>query len=330
MVSLIRSNLKTFVDFDFELFHITEIGQYISHPDSNDVYLVDHKMKNSGKLCYQLLNHGKLIILLSQESRLEEQRELIDLGVEEILIKEEFSENRLFRKIIYALHRNVLEQKRTKQLEVSIRQADAYHSRLLGSNMNPHFIFNILNSLQYYILESKKEDALSFLARFSKLIRLALDNSRQEVISLEEEIEFLQQYIEIQKERYGFLFHLNFRIKSEFHPEEYAIPPLLLQPFVENAIMHGLDKKLGEESVLELEIELEVDRIVYRIVDTGPGFTNTDQTCPQERKSHALEITRERIDLLNRQGYQSFALIIENRKGKRGTLVQLNSPLIKF
>ena len=327
--AIIRSKLRTIIDFEFELFHIDDLAQYTSISESDDLYIVDHEMRSAGSICHQLLEQRNPIVLISNESRIEEHREFIDSGVEEILLKEELTGSILYRKITYALQRDVLEQKRVEQIENSNKKADEYHSRLLGSNMNPHFIFNILTSLQYYILESKKEDALSFLSRFSRLIRATLDNSREEMISLEEEIEFLRQYIDVQKERYGFDFNLGFRINSEFDPADYAIPPLLLQPFVENAIMHGLRYKLGNDSLLELEIELENQQLIYRVLDSGPGMSKKSKSL-HGRKSHALEIARERIHLLNRQGYKSFDLKIENRLERSGTLVQLNSPLIEY
>ena len=113
--------------------------------------------------------------------------------------------------------------------------------------MNPHFIFNSLNSIQQYILNGEIDNANKYLSKFSKLIRLVLHYSEYNFISLEEEINMLELYLSVEKTRFGNSFEYKILIEDELETEEIKIPNLMIQPFVENAIWHGLMHKTGEK-----------------------------------------------------------------------------------
>jgi LytS/YehU family sensor histidine kinase len=113
----------------------------------------------------------------------------------------------------------------------------------LRSQMNPHFIFNSLNSIQHFITTHEKEEALHYLSKFSKLIRKILENSRQNTVSVSNELELLKLYIQLEQLRFSNKFDYHISIDEKIDIENTEIPPLLIQPYIENAIQHGLIKK---------------------------------------------------------------------------------------
>jgi len=168
--------------------------------------------------------------------------------------------------------------------------------KLLRSQMNPHFIFNSLNSIHSIVLGGDSKSAGKYLATFSKLIRSILEGSRFELISLEKEISFLKNYIELQKLRFENDFKYEIEVSDDLDLTAIALPPMLSQPFIENAIEHGLN---GIESpLLSIKFYLENDFLCIEICDNGLGY-KTD-TKNKEHLSLATSITQERLALFNK------------------------------
>lgn len=113
----------------------------------------------------------------------------------------------------------------------------------LRAQMNPHFIFNCLSSINRFILKNESQAASDYLTKFSRLIRMVLTNSKQDLITLDDELEMLRLYLEMERLRFKYSFDYNISFRNETDPENIFIPPLLLQPFAENAIWHGLMKR---------------------------------------------------------------------------------------
>ncbi len=165
--------------------------------------------------------------------------------------------------------------------------------KALQAQMNPHFIFNTLNTVQYHILEGDNEATLTLLSQFSKLIRETFTIVGEKEISLEKEIRFLTQYLEIEQTRFDHTFNFVISVDEKINTHTLKIPPLLLQPFVENAILHAF--KDIDKPLLEIRFSLSGNRLICIIKDNGKGFTST--TPNQE--VHAIEITNKRIEKLN-------------------------------
>lgn len=167
----------------------------------------------------------------------------------------------------------------------------------LQNQMNPHFVFNALNTLQHFIIHKDYLNSLNFLSEFSELIRKILDNSRRDFVSLLEEIEFIQQYIRIEENRYSHKFKTQFNI--EIDKEEYSnikLPPMLIQPIVENAIKHGVSN-LKENGHILIEIKLLNSAILLvNVIDNGNDWTISKNSTS---KSKAILVLKERIELLN-------------------------------
>ena len=154
----------------------------------------------------------------------------------------------------------------------------------LRAQMNPHFIFNSLNSIDNYILRNKTQEASDYLNRFSKLIRLILQNSQSSYISLQDELEALRLYIEMESLRFNHKFDYRVSIQSGLYPESIEIPPMLIQPYVENAIWHGLMQK-KEKGHLEIVITREGDLLKCIIEDDGIGREASRKLRSKTRQS---------------------------------------------
>lgn len=194
--------------------------------------------------------------------------------------------------IVKYREKKMMEQNRFLMLE----------QKLLRSQMNPHFIFNSLSSIQSFIFESNPIEAGSYLSRFADLIRSILYNSREEFISLEKEIKTLRNYLELQQLRYNQKFDFELDVDPLLDIENMSIPPMLAQPFIENAIEHGI-KHIDERGLISISFTLMDDSILLMVEDNGIGIKAAKKMKNkkgQEHKSLATIITKERIEILNK------------------------------
>ncbi|MCX6180868.1 MAG: histidine kinase [Bacteroidetes bacterium] len=205
--------------------------------------------------------------------------------------------------------------------------------RFLLSQLNPHFIFNSLIAIQSYILTSNQLDAGKYLAKFSKLIRNILENSREEFIALQQEINTIEYYLELQQLRFNNSFSYKLNIPSSIDTNEIEIPPMFVQPFLENSIEHGFR---GEARKWQIEINVsKIDNanICIEIIDNGVGRKKSnDFSAPAdtEHKSLATKIINDRIEILQNQRNSKSQIIIEDidNGDSTGTKVKLILPYI--
>lgn len=226
-----------------------------------------------------------------------------------------------------------------KELELSHKNRQLAESELamLRSQMNPHFIFNSLNSVQKYIWENKEEDAAEYLAKFAKLMRAILENSRKDLVSLREEMEVMKIYTDLEHRRSNGRFDYSIQIAEDINAAHTGIPPLLLQPFIENAIWHGLSKK-EEKGHLLISVFIESKQLICIVDDNGVGRQNQMENktdLPAEavgktgKKSLGIEITKQRIERIMQAAGNTAALKIEDKtnNGKpAGTKVIIHLP----
>lgn len=169
----------------------------------------------------------------------------------------------------------------------------------LRAQMNPHFVFNCLSSINHFILINKQEEASDYLTRFSRLIRLILDNSRTETITLSKELETLRLYIEMEQMRFANRFDYQIAVADNIQAEHLDIPPLLIQPYVENAIWHGFMHKKSE-GLLQINIYLQKDVLCIEIEDDGIGRKKAQELKSRSaltHKSHGMQLTTERLSM---------------------------------
>lgn len=178
-------------------------------------------------------------------------------------------------------------QNRTSQLEM----------HALRAQMNPHFLFNSLNSINRFIIQNNTDQASAYLTKFSRLMRLILQNSQNELVPLENELDALKLYLELEAVRFDHHFTYNIRIDDNVDAGVIKVPPLIIQPYAENAIWHGLMHK-EEKGHLLIEILKEDDFLIFRIVDDGIGRSKAAELKSKSASTHksmGMKITADRI-----------------------------------
>lgn len=190
--------------------------------------------------------------------------------------------------------------------------------RMLRSQMNPHFIFNSMSSVQGFITKNDKQAAMVFLSDFAELMRSILENSRQSMISLNEEINTLKLYIELEQLRLRNKFDFNIKVDPKLNPDEVFIPPMLIQPFAENAIKHGLIKKT-EKGNLEITFKKDEKMLVCSVIDDGIGRKEAEANKPEGHRSLGMQVTRERLETINKQFKSNASFNIIDLKDNNGT-----------
>ncbi|WP_343634309.1 histidine kinase [Fluviicola sp.] len=212
------------------------------------------------------------------------------------------------------------------------RNMEILEQKALLAQMNPHFIFNALNSIQSFLLYNENELAERYLLKLSKLIRLTLTNSRETEISIQKEIDSLQMYLELEQMRFKNRFE--FRVEISLSKEELNkfVPPMLIQPFAENAIIHGF-KGLEQGGLINLNFKnVENNRLIVEIIDNGVGYNkHKPNTQNPEHKSYATQITSERLKLFQERYQSEFDFTIEGLKDEhgnpKGTKVVISIPI---
>ena len=221
-----------------------------------------------------------------------------------------------------------------RQSRISSReQVTEFKQKLLRSQMNPHFIFNSLTSVQNFILQHDEMKASVYLSRFSDLVRSILNNSMAEQITLEEEISTIENYLELQKVRYQDKFEYTIEVEKAINPESVHIPPMLAQPFIENAIEHGFKQKATKGNI-HVRLKLIEHKLIYEVEDDGIGREKAQEILQKQNKDHkslATTITQERIKVLNKKQKHKLKLEIidlKNEKGEAtGTMVVFKIPI---
>ncbi len=204
----------------------------------------------------------------------------------------------LSRKVHFTEQQNIrlTEQKEKQEM---VAQLAELQTTILRSQMNSHFVFNVLNSIKLFILENKPEKAVAYLNSFARFIRKILDSSIDDSSTLKEELDTIGLYLSIESTRLSGNFTYNLDADQAIKTETLIFPALLLQPFVENALWHGLMNSANEKH-LNIAIYGEEKCIYIDIDDNGIGLQKSKELkAAEDRKSHGLEITERRIREFN-------------------------------
>ncbi|MEX1003082.1 MAG: PAS domain S-box protein [Crocinitomicaceae bacterium] len=224
-----------------------------------------------------------------------------------------------------------------KKSEVILRREQnellRHQYMLLSTQLNPHFIFNALNSIQFHIMERDPEPALQFLSHFATLMRSVLKNSTIKYISLEDEIAFLNTYLLLEKNRHREKFDFTIICDESLQNEEYFLPPMLIQPYVENCIIHGVSH-LACNGFIKVEFLKEKESLQCKIYDNGVGRSEAKKHAilkKGEKKSYSSFINQRRIDILNELDGKGYGVTIEDldKETKTGVIVTITTPLIE-
>ena len=200
----------------------------------------------------------------------------------------------------------------------------------LRREMNPHFIFNSLNSVNQFIAENNELEANKYLSSYSNLMRTIMENSNKDFISMSNEIELVKKYLALEHLRFKEKFDYNIIVDEEIETDSTFVPNMIIQPQLENAIWHGLRYK-EKKGTLKITFALENKIIKIVIEDNGIGLTKSKELKTMNQKTHVsrgLNNTRERIKLLNELYHKNIELTIKDRNDQEGTLVMITFPLI--
>ena len=271
-----------------------------------------------------------------------EKREVIqkeELQKKELLLQQQAKQNKL--QLLFAglfammlvgigfLFYNRMQLKKNLTLQKELAE---YEQKALHIQMNPHFVFNCLGSISSFIVQNGTHSAVKYLAKFSKLMRLTLEYSKQSLIPIDKEIQSLENYLELEQLRFNQKF--NFIIsKDKAIEDDIALPPLLLQPFVENAIIHGVipSKELG---TISIAFQIQDQSLVCIIEDNGIGYATSraiKEKSVTVHQSMALDITKKRLQMIASSTSKKAEVTIDDMTiatdGTNGTRVTLYLPL---
>lgn len=193
--------------------------------------------------------------------------------------------------IIFKFYMNRLKEKTLIQDKINNLQRSA-----LQAQMNPHFIFNCLNSIQNYIMRNDKDIAMEYLTKFARLIRQYLNASNTDLVTLEDEISMLDNYLKLEQMRFNHNFSYTFEVNPNIDVTSVKIPPMLIQPFAENAVLHGMSF-ITSGGLINLKFDQTNDKLTIMIKDNGSGFKTT--TPNKLRSSLGVSITQKRLQYIN-------------------------------
>lgn len=222
----------------------------------------------------------------------------------------------------YFIYKNAQASKRANQL-LALKS--------LRGQMNPHFIFNALNSVNQFISQNDERSANKYLSEFSKLMRLVLENSQEDFISLQKEEEIISLYVKLEHYRFRDKFEYTIAIDEELNKETIQLPPMLIQPYIENAVWHGLRYK-EDKGKLSLSFERHNGGMQVIITDDGIGRKKSAQLKTDNQKKHnstGLKNIEERLQILNTVYKTNYKVTIEDLVADSGTRVVISIPVSK-
>lgn len=244
----------------------------------------------------------------------------------------------IFSSIAYYFLRlriNVIKQKKDNERLISENKLRNLEQQSLNASMNRHFIFNSLNSIQYFINSSDKKSANKYLSNFAQLIRKNLDSSTRKnfLVSLSEEIERIDLYMKLEKMRFSEKFDFELIVQDDIDVEMINVPSMILQPFVENSIIHGVLPNEGK-GIIKVIVKEENDSIIFEVEDNGVGIDeslNQKDSFDGDHKSQGMEITANRIELLRKINGDKLMIIgpfqINQDGVSKGTKVIIKLPI---
>lgn len=338
-VLIIKPN-ENFFSFDFSCIDFTNpnLNQFaykLEGWDQDWIYSHNRRYAN-----YTNLNGGHYTFKVKAKNQNEEWSDPAKLKV---FIKSPYYKSIWFTSLlglgfiglIYGLYLfRVRQIEREEKLKTDFnKQLSETRMQALRAQMNPHFVFNCLNSINRYIIKSDIKTSSLYLTKFAKLIRLILDNSEHKLVVLSNELEALTLYIEMEQLRFDHKFIFSINISPEVETDHISIPPLLIQPYVENAIWHGLLHKT-DPGELTIKLNQQEEQLICEIIDNGIGREQSKQftsVTAKTRKSVGIKLTEERLKLyaedISSIGQQKIIDLYDEEGIASGTKVILTIPI---
>ena len=297
---------------------------FVLHTKYSDELMKSSNIKGlaDAKIQYEADTQNKEVELLSL--RIKNQRLVIygslGLAVLSIVIL-----------VLYLSHARINSKRRLSEMNQKISEITQANLR---QQMNPHFIFNTLNSIQYYMYQHDKLATNNYLTKFSSLMRKVLENSQHTSIPLQDELDALRLYLELEKIRFKNKFDYQINIEEEIDPLLYKVPTMLIQPYVENSISHGL-MPAEEKGLVRIDLKLKKDYISCIIEDNGIGREAAQAIKNEKHNNHnsmGTQIASSRLELVNALYGTSLKTIytdLKNNDGEpEGTRVEIHIPIL--
>ena len=211
----------------------------------------------------------------------------------------------------------------------SKNQTILIEQKLLRLQMTPHFMFNALSVLQGMILSKEDTKAVKYLSKFSRLLRITLENSRDKMVPLNQELTAVENYLELQNIEENESYKYTVVIDDKIDQSLFEVPPMLIQPFIENAIEHGFEN-IKENRIIDVRLNFVDQQLICVITDNGVGVNTIKQTKNKQKKSLATNITAERLSLISKNYKIKGSIKIEDRQAykEQGTIVTVVMPYI--
>jgi tetratricopeptide (TPR) repeat protein len=298
------------------------------------------KELNELQVRYNMSEKDKQILLLNSENEVKEKE-----NQRQATLKNAFIAGTFLMLIVAGLTYFISRQRLKNQSLVAVKnaqlkelsfskQATELEMKALRAQINPHFLFNCMNSINQMIVRSENDKASLYLTKFSKLIRLIVENGNATKVALEDELALLEAYIQMESLRFAGKIQYQINVAPHIDRSATYIPPMVLQPFVENAIWHGLmHKEKPEDGMIQMVISERDDMLVCSIEDNGVGTERSKQLQEKsllKKKSVGMTITEERLKLLTNGQLQEYVKITDVRDSVNkvlGTQVQVSIPL---
>lgn len=305
------------------------LSRYVDYIDSNATEQATGKIAELNEL-YRAEQRDRLI--LSQADSIERQkqeRDLTNAQLENVKLRSNFQKYVILGFVLLIIMSVIIIYNRWNQTKIRQQQREAEMSQiLLRTQMNPHFVFNAMSVIQSYIYENDTTNSTKFLINFSRLMRLILENSSKEEIPIELEEDILRKYLETQKLRFEDRFEFAIFITDDLRENNAMIPPMITQPFIENAIEHGQLHTI-EGGFIHIYFKRNKDMLEVMIEDNGVGRKGAEKNKKsRDHKSMAMNITSERINNLNKKYKTDGYLKIEDydKVLQTGTKVLISLP----
>lgn len=305
------------------------LRRYADYSDSAKTIESSAKIAELNELYRTEQREQYISIQADSIQRQKQEKQLTSIQLENVQLKSNMQASILFGLVLIVFLGGIIVFYRWNQTNIrQLQQQSEMNQTLLRAQMNPHFVFNAMSVIQSYIYENDTKNSSKFLVNFSKLMRLILENSSKEFILLETEIDILDKYLSIQKLRFGERFEYEIEIDNIISLSDVVIPPMITQPFVENAIEHG-QLHLRTDGFIKVRFYQENDLFCISVTDNGIGRKSAEKNNKgRDHKSMAMKITKERIDNLNKKYRSDGFLLVEdyNKIEQSGTKVLISIP----
>lgn len=305
------------------------LNYYISYLDSNTSF---QSQTNMAELSERYKSEQREKLIRQQKDSLQtvaNERTLTNSKLENSQLKNNLQTYILIAVLLLIIMAAILIRNKWKNENIKQRQREMELSQsLLRTQMNPHFVFNAMSVIQSYIYDNDTLNSSRFLVNFSRLMRLILENSPKKFITLETEINILEKYLAVQAMRFQDRFEFEIICSHSISANDTLIPPMITQPFVENAIEHGQLHTLLN-GFIRIEFSIKNDMLNVLIIDNGIGIENSKKDKKAStHKSMAMQITQDRIDILNSKYKEDSNISIEHydQIKRSGTKITLSLP----